>query len=192
MIEIQLTIRQMKNILLLLLFTSQLLHGQSRIITHEILYQGLKKAPGEVLIDFYSYENHKNKKFFNIGLITNNVINEPPEFEVYKGKLLQDDITTDTATLKKVTEIFDSKGLLRNLYVRVDTNYINVSSPNDRINENDSKLFISLFYSSKNEFEQVYISINEKSAAIELLEIVAKLFNKNEEKIFEEMIDAMK
>jgi DNA-binding MarR family transcriptional regulator len=190
--EIRLTIRQMKNILFLLLFTSQLLYGQSRIITHEILYQELKKASGDVLIDFYSHENHENKKFFNIGLITKNVINEPPEFEVYKGKHLQDDITTDTATLKKIIEIFESKGLLINLYVRVDTNYVNVNSANDRINENGSKLFISLFYPAKKEFEQVYIPINEKSAAIELLDIVSKLFDKNEKKIFEEMIDALK
>ena len=181
----------MKKILLLLLIIPLLTKGQSRIITHEILYQGLKKASGEVLIDFYSYESHKNKKFFNIGLITKNVINEPPEFEVYKGKLLQDDITTDSTTLRKIIEIFDNKGLLRNLYIKSDSIYLKIGGT-DTLCENKIKLDINLFFPLKRDFIQISILIKERNTAVELLEIVSKLFDRKEQKLFKEMIDAMR
>lgn len=181
----------MRNFYIFLLFIPQLLNGQSKIITHDILFRNLKSS-SYVHIGFYAPENHFRHEFNLISLITKDVISEPFDGENYKGKYLQDDIVTDTATLKKIIEIFDERGLLEKLYVRIDTCYVNVENSNDRQFENKSKLFIDLFYPTGKEFEQVFIPINENDTAIELLKVVSKLFNENEKKLFIDMINVMK
>lgn len=181
----------MKKILFLFLLIPQLLNAQSRIVTYEILYEELKNASSSVLIDFYLPENKEKKKLYNVGLITKNLITEPVEYETYNEKLLQNDIVIDSSTIRKIIEIFDERGLLKKLYIKQDSIYNNIGIT-ERIRENDFKLAVSLFYPSKKDYLQVYILMKEKDNVVELLEIVSKLLNENEQKIFKEMIDPLK
>jgi len=180
----------MKKILILFLFVSPLLNGQT--LTHEKLYRNLKTYSSLNSISFYSPENHNKREFYFIDLITKNGITEPPEYEVYKKKLLMNNLTTDSIAFKKIIELLDSKGFLEKLYIRVDCSYVNVDSTSDRVSDQNLKLAIELFCSEKKGFNQIFIPIKENTVAIEILQNVSNIFDKNEQKLFKEMIIRMK
>ena len=154
------------NILVLFIFTSSF--SQTEIKYQDVL-SDIEKSANILCTQLIIPEEE-----FSIGIFTD-------EWEVEDLTMEQcGDIKTDSEINSKIIDILISKNLLEKLYLYMENNeYVSINSP-DKFLWNKEALIVELnFTHNWRGVNQVYIPINDKKQAKELIKLIQSLFNKD-------------
>ena len=88
------------------------------------------------------------------------------------------DIKTDSIKNTKIIELLTSKKLLEKLYLNMENNKYESINSSDKFEWNKASLIVELnFTHNWNGVNQVYIPINDKKQAKELIKSIRKIFD---------------
>tara|TARA_R100000963_G_C4592327_1_gene69067 strand:- start:126 stop:641 length:516 start_codon:yes stop_codon:yes gene_type:complete len=152
------------NILFLFIFTFSFSQNE---ITYEKTLSDIKES-SKILCTNLIIPN----KDFSIGIYTE-------EWEVEDLTMEQcGDIKTDSIKNLKIIEILTSKKLLDKLYLNMESNEYESINSSDKFEWNKANLIVELnFTHNWKGVNQVYIPINNKKQAKELIKSICKIFD---------------
>jgi hypothetical protein len=121
----------MRVLTTLILLGFFLITNAQKTITFEKLRDELINSSEPAVISIYSNQLEQKNELYLIDLVKDGILSEPPLYDTETKKQLTAEIVTTSAVRKRIVDSLNSNGFLDTLYLRTDTVYTNIKTPND-------------------------------------------------------------
>ncbi|BDX39106.1 hypothetical protein CYCD_24610 [Tenuifilaceae bacterium CYCD] len=143
-----------------------------KTITYEKLQDELTNSSEPKIISIYSNHLEQKSELYLIDLVKDSIISGPPLFDKETKKQLTAEIVTTSEIRKRIIDSLKSNGFLNTLYLRTDTVYTNIQTPNDNFLIDKPLIVIEIMHGYDSGIMQTYLKVNDKEQANVLLEII--------------------
>ncbi len=174
------TDRSMRIITTIILLGVFLTTNAQKTITYEKLRDELINSSEPEIISIYSNHLEQKSELYLIDLIKDGILSEPPLYDTETKKQLTAEIVTTSELRKRIVDSLNSNGFLDTLYLRTDTVYTNIHTPNDYFVIDKPLIVIEILHGYDSEIIQTYLIVNKKEQADILLEIISNVLDKKQ------------
>ena len=151
-----------------------------KTITYEKLRDELINSSEPEIISIYSNHLEQKSELYLIDLVKDGILSEPPLYDTETKKQLTAEIVTTSELRKQIVDSLNSNGFLDTLYLRTDTIYTNIKTPNDYFVIDKPLIVIEILHGFENGIMQTYLKVNNKEQADIIFEIISSVLDKKQ------------
>ncbi|PKQ64367.1 hypothetical protein BZG02_05990 [Labilibaculum filiforme] len=181
--------RILTTILLLGIFLTT---NAQKTITYEKLQDELINSSVPDIISIYSYHLEQKAELYLIDLVKDSILSEPPLYNSETKKQLTAEIVTIPEIRKRIVDSLNSNGFLDILYLRTDTVYTNIRTPNDYFVIDKPLIVVEILHGYDSGIMQSYIKVDDKEQVDKLLAIINDILSKKQRKVFKQYRENIK
>ncbi len=181
----------MRILTTILLLGVCLITNAQKTITYEKLIDELINS-SEPYITLYSNRLEQKSELYLIELLRDDMLTEPPVFDTESEKQLTADIVTTARVRKRIVDSLYSNGFLDTLYLRTDTVYTNIKSPNDYFVIDKPLIVIEILHGYDNGIMQTYLKVNNRKQVDKLFEIISDELSKKQRRLLRQYHENIK
>jgi hypothetical protein len=182
----------MRVLTTLILLGFFLITNAQKTITFEKLRDELINSSEPAVISIYSNQLEQKNELYLIDLVKDGILSEPPLYDTETKKQLTAEIVTTSAVRKRIVDSLNSNGFLDTLYLRTDTVYTNIKTPNDYFVIDKPLIVVEILHGYDSGIMQSYIKVNDKEQVDKLLAIISDILSKKQLKVFNQYRENIK